>query len=148
MPPISLHFLKVLLFTTLCHYSAGAQADACVDFSNHSVQQQDNNLFNLCGFRGSQWTSSRKDLIKECRVMSVRDRAKRLSMRDKLLTSCPTVADSSPEFTSFGRNRQQKLLTVLLRAIRLKDENLVRSVLRAGVNVGEQPVWMAVSPLF
>lgn len=95
MLPISWRFLKVLFFTTLCHYSMGAQADACIDFASRSLQQQDNNLFNLCSFRGSQWTGSKKDLIKACRTMSLRDQTKRLTMRDKLLASCPMVAESS-----------------------------------------------------
>ena len=47
-----------------------------------------------------------------------------------------------------GRNRQQKLLSTLLEAVRRQDENLVRSTLNAGVNLGVQPVWMEASPLF
>jgi ankyrin repeat protein len=138
----------ILALTLLLSVSKGTRADDCINFANSSIQQQDKNLFNLCGFRGSQWTSNFKALVTECRVMSSRDRKKRLEMRDKLLKSCPIAADPSHELTNFGRNRQQKLLSVLLSAIHLENENLVRSVLNAGVNLGEQPEWMAASPLF
>ncbi|MGB1309629.1 MAG: ankyrin repeat domain-containing protein [Leucothrix sp.] len=145
MPPIKLHCLLILL--VLC-IGSSARADDCLNFVQRSVQQQDDNLFNLCGFRGSQWTSSKARLLRECKVMSERDRKRRLTMRDKLLETCESVAESSPEFTSFGRNRQQRLLSVLLRAIRLQNENLVRSILNAGVNLGVQPAWLGASPLF
>ena len=148
MPPINFRFLIIFVITLLFSHSKGAGADNCVSFAKRSIEQQDTNLFNLCGYRGSQWTSNFQALFNECRVMSSKDSAQRLSMRDKLLSSCSTIAESSPEFTSFGRNKQQKLLTVLLRAIRKQDQNLVRSVLRAGVNLGVQPAWMEVSPLF
>jgi len=145
---MNIRFLLISLVIVLSNIGAVVRADDCIDFTNRSVQQQDKNLFNLCGYRGSQWTSHRKGLLRECKVMSARDRAKRLAMRDKLLDSCTIVADSSGEFTSFGRNRNQQLLSVLLRAIRRQDENLVRSVLNAGVNIGIQPLWMDASPLF
>ena len=148
MPPTNLRFQIILSAVLLLSVSKGARADNCIDFANTSMQQQDINLFNLCGYRGSQWTSNFKALLTECRVMSSRDRKKRLEMREGLLESCSAVADTSPEFTNFGRNKQQKLLTVLLKAIRLQDENLVRSILKAGVNLGTQPNWMGASPLF
>ena len=89
MPPKNLRFLLTLLVVTLCGFNGDVRADECNDFANRSVRQQDNNLFNLCGYRGSQWTSSKKQLLRECRVMSRRDRKQRLMMRDKLLASCP-----------------------------------------------------------
>jgi len=104
----------ILAITLLLSASKGARADECVNFANSSIQQQDKNLFNLCGYRGSQWTSNFKALLAECRVMSSRDRKKRLQMRDELLKSCPAVAEPSAELTNVGRNRQQKLLSVLL----------------------------------
>jgi len=148
MPLTNLRFLIILLALVLLTLSSGAHADECVGFVKRSVQQQDSNLFNLCGYRGSQWTSSTKNLYRECRVMSKRDRMRRLAMRDKLLARCPAAGVSSVEFTSVGRNRQQKLMSVLIRAIRLQNENLVRSVLKAGVNLAQQPSWMKASPLF
>ena len=147
MPLINLRLLPAFLVFVL--WNSNVWADVCAGFVKRSVQQQDSNLFNLCGYRGSQWTSSAKNLLRECRVMSKRDRKKRLAMRDKLLDSCPTMAaESSAKFISFGRNRQQKLMFVLLRAIRLQNENLVRSILNAGVNLSAQPSWMEESPLF
>ena len=146
MPPRNSRLLLLTLALTLS--SVGVHADDCSTFTKHSVKQQDDNLFNLCGYRGSQWTSSAKNLLRECSVMSKRDRAKRLAMRDELLASCSAITENSTEVTSTGRNRQQRLLTVLLEAIRRQDENLVRSVLKAGVNVGVQPTWMDSSPLF
>lgn len=147
MPPTNLRLLTVLFALVLCNASSDVRADDCVGFVKRSVQQQDNNLFNLCGYRGSQWSSSAKNLLRECRVMSKRDRKRRLAMRDKLLAACPAVADSPSKLLSFGRNRQQKLMSVLLRAIRLQNENLVRSIINAGVNLGDQPSWMEASPL-
>ena len=147
MPPTNLRFQIILSAALLLSVSKGARADDCVNFANNSIQQQDKNLFNLCGFRGSQWSSNFKALVTECRVMSSRDRKKRLEMRDDLLKSCPVVADSSSENASLGRNRQQKLLLGLLRTISRQDENLVRSILKAGVNLGTQPKWMEASPL-
>jgi len=148
MPLTNLRFLIILLALVLLTLSSGAHADECVGFVKRSVQQQDSNLFNLCGYRGSQWTSSTKNLYRECRVMSKRDRMRRLAMRDKLLARCPAAGVSSVEFTSVGRNRQQKLMSVLIRAIRLQNQNLVRSILGASVNLGRQPSWMRSSPLF
>ncbi len=148
MPPTNLCFQMILAITLLLSASKGARADECVNFANSSIQQQDKNLFNLCGYRGSQWTSNFKALLAECRVMSSRDRKKRLQMRDELLKSCPAVAEPSAELTNVGRNRQQKLLSVLLKAIRQQNENLVRLILKAGVNLGIQPKWMEASPLF
>ena len=151
MPPISLRFYNAVLLVALCNFSSGVSADDCVNFTNRSIQQQDANLFNLCGYRGSQWASSTKRLVAECRAMSKKDRIKRLAMRDKLLASCPVAADTSSRLSkipSVGRNRQQRLLTVLLSAIRRQDENLVRSIINAGVNLGVQPAWMGESPLF
>lgn len=148
MPLTNLRLLPALLAFVLCNFYSDVHADDCASFVKRSVQQQDNNLFNLCGYRGSQWSSSSKNLLRECRAMSNRDRKKRLAMREKLLASCPVVEDSSGEFISFGRNRQQKLMSVLLRAIRLQNENLVRSILNAGVNLGAQPPWMGASPTF
>ena len=146
MPRISLRFLVV--FFTIVLSTSSAKANDCGIFTNRSVHQQDENLFNLCGYRGSQWTSSRKNLLRECAVMSKRDRNMRLSMRDKLLTSCLKKPNTTRKFSSLGRNRQQRLFTVLIRAIRLQDENLVRSVLNTGINIGRQPTWLKSSPLF
>jgi len=148
MSPFNLRLSLSLLAFVLCNTGTVAHAEDCADFATRSVEQQDKNLFNLCGYRGSQWTSHQKRLLLECKVMSKRDRAKRLAMRDKLLASCTVVAETSGEFTSFGRNRQQRLLSVLMRAIKRQDENLVRSILSAGVNLGAQPAWMGASPLF
>lgn len=82
--------------------------------------------------------------------MSKRDQAKQLALREKALSPCATVVDakSTTTSTSLGRNRQQRLSLALLRAIKLQNETLVRSVLKAGVNAGTQPSWMKVSPLF
>lgn len=148
MSPINLRILLLLFTLILSNFSAVAYADDCVNFVRRTVLQQDKNLFNLCGYRGSQWTSSRKQLFRECRAMSKRDRARRFQTRDKLLTSCATVEDTSGKFTSFGRNRQQKLFSALLTSIRRQDQNLVRSILGAGINIGTQPAWLSRSPLF
>lgn len=148
MPLINCRLPLISLVIVLCNISVGVRADDCINFTNRSIQQQDKNLFNLCGYRGSQWTSRRKGLLRECKVMSKRDRTMRLAMRDKLLASCAIGADSSSELTNVGRNRNQQLQSVLLRAIRRQDENLVRSVLNAGVNVGMQPSKIGASALF
>ena len=148
MPPINQRILASLVAVLLCQFSSSAHADACVDFTKQSLKQQDTNLFNLCGYRGSQWTSSKQQLMTECLVMSPRDRRQRLTLREGLLANCPAAAEASEELVSVGRNRQQQLLPVLMRAIALQDANLVRSIINAGVNLGAQPDWTEASPLF
>ena len=148
MSPIKPRFLLILLAMVLC--SNAVYANDCLDFVRRSIQQQDTNLFNLCGNRGSRWVSSKKQLFQQCQGMSKRDRAKQLALREKALSSCATatVVDTKVIPTNLGRNRQQRLSLALLSAIRLQNETLVRSVLKAGVNVGMQPSWMEASPVF
>mgnify|MGYP005989086583 FL=1 len=122
--------------------SAQASAVECDDYVQRSMQQQERNLLNLCGYRGSHWQSTEASLRAECAVMSDKDRTQRLSMRDSLLQRCPEI-----NYAGVGRNRQRKLSMALLQAVSRKDIRLAQSLIDAGVHLTAQPE-LSSSPLF
>lgn len=136
-------FLPMLFSALLCGAGGAVHADTCTDYARRSVAQQDRNIFNLCGFRGSQWSNDYQRWHKECQTMSNKDIAHRLSMRDGFLAKCPEL-----RYSGVGRNRQNKLLSALLRATEKQDIRLVEMLIREGVNLAVQPAWMMASPLF
>ena len=125
--------------------SSLAQANECLAYAEKSVEQNDRNLFNLCGFHGSQWSSDLKRWQSECSSMSEKDRAHRLEMREGFLAQCPPVTYSS---RGLGRNHQQKLSSALLKAVQDKSYRLTELLTSAGANLAVQPEWLAASPLY
>ena len=67
---------SVLLSTSIVH------ADECLTYAQKSVEQNDRNLFNLCGYHGSQWSSNLNRWRNECQTMSNKDRDKRVIDRE------------------------------------------------------------------
>ena len=134
---------SLLLAPLLLSTNAAVWADVCTDYAAKSVQQQEKNVFNLCGFHGSQWSNDSQRWFKECQTMSTKDVRNRLMMRDKFLEQCPVI-----NYSGSGRNRQSKLLMALLRATELQDYRLVGTLIDEGVNLATQPDWMVSSPLF
>ncbi len=122
--------------------SVQASAVECSHYVQRSLEQQEHNLLNLCGYRGSHWQSDEASLRTECAVMSDKDRTQRLSMRDTLLQRCPEI-----HYTGVGRNRQRKLSMALLQAVTRKDIRLAQSLIDAGARLTTQPE-LSSSPLF
>lgn len=132
-----------LLGALLLGFSSMTQANLCTSYAQHSVIQQEKNLFNLCGYHGSQWSNNYQRWHKECQSMSSKDVKYRLKMRDNFLTKCPEVS-----YAGVGRNRQSKLLYALLQATKKQDIRLVKTLIAEGVNLSVQPEWLDASPLF
>ena len=140
---LSLKFSPLLLGVLLLGGSGSmVHAGECSDYAQRSVAQQEQNIFNLCGFRGSHWSSDYNRWNKECQTMSSKDIRYRLSMRDRFLSSCPVV-----NYSGLGRNRQSKLLIALLRATKKQDIRLVEMLIRERANLATQPKWLITSPL-
>ena len=137
--------ISPLLLGALLLASPGSKPYAveCSDYARRSVAQQEQNIFNLCGFRGSQWSGDYQRWYQECQSMSSKDVTNRLSMRDKFLSSCPAL-----NYSGLGRNRQSKLLLALLRAAEKQDIRLVETLINEGVNLAVQPKWLIHSPLY
>lgn len=127
---------SVLLSTSIVH------ADECLAYAQKSVEQNDRNLFNLCGYHGSQWSSNLNRWRNECQTMSNKDRDKRVKLREGFLSYCPTVP-----YLGVGRNYQQRLSTALLKAVQLDDIRLAELLIEAGANLSHQPEWLIASPL-
>jgi len=123
--------------------TAVVSADECLVYAQQSVEQNHRNLFNLCGFHGSQWSSNLNRWRNECKSMSGRDRRQRLQMREGFLSQCPTVP-----YLGVGRNYQRKLSSALLKAVQSNDVKLTELLINAGANLSLQPAWLAASPLF
>ena len=134
---------SALLAPLLLCSSVTVWADTCTEYAQKSVQHQEANIFNLCGFRGSHWSSDYQRWYRECQTMSNKDIRNRLLMRDTFLAQCPEI-----NYAGLGRNRQSKLLMALLRATEMQDYRLVGSLINEGVNLATQPDWMMASPLY
>lgn len=133
-------FIGALLLASTGSKAYGVE---CADYARQSAAQQEQNIFNLCGFRGSQWSSDVKRWYQECQSMSSKDVTSRLTMRDKFLSNCPTL-----NYAGLGRNRQSKLLLAVLRATERQDIRLVEMLIKEGVNLAQQPKWLMHSPLY
>lgn len=141
--PVSKLLPMLCLSTCLLVSNGLALADQCSDYARQSVAQQTQNVFNLCGYRGSHWSSDYQFWYQSCQSMSPKDIAQRLSMRDQFLQKCPEV-----NYRSVGRNRQIKLLQAVLYATKKGDIRLLETLIAEGVNLGTQPATLNASPLF
>lgn len=142
--PINQNFSAQLMGTLLLAGFAGkTYAVECTDYAKRSVAQQEQNVFNLCGFRGSNWSNDFQRWNRECQSMSSKDVQSRLTMRDRFLSNCPTL-----NYAGVGRNRQNKLSLALLRATEKQDIRLVETLIKEGANLAVQPPWLLSSPLY
>ena len=143
---MSLHRVACRLLvsiTLMFSISSIATADECLAYAQKSVEQNNRNLFNQCGFHGSQWSSNSNRWRTECSSMSSIDRAHRLQMREGFLSQCPTVS-----YSAAGRNHQRKLSFALLKAVESGSLRQTELLVQAGANLSAQPEWLAASPLY
>jgi len=134
-PVLGILFM-VLVNTAVC-------ADECQLYAEKSVEQHDRNLFNLCGFRGVQWSNDIKKWRSECEVMSLKDQKQRLQLRESLLSKCPTIP-----YLGVGRNYHQKLSIALMKAVESGSYRRTEMLIQAGANVSGQPEYLDSSVLF
>ncbi|PWQ95725.1 hypothetical protein DKT75_11870 [Leucothrix arctica] len=136
--------LRLLISVVLMlSISSIATANECLAYAHKSVEQNSRNLFNQCGFHGSQWSSDFNRWNTECNSMSGRDRRHRLQMREGFLSQCPTVA-----YSGAGRNYQRKLSLALLKAVQEGSLRRTELLVQAGANLSAQPQWLPASPLY
>jgi len=136
---ISRYFLALPLLIS----SSLVGANECEHYAQRSVNQQERNLFNLCGYRGAQWSSDSSRWQSECKSMSLKDQRQRLSVRDRFLAQCAVVA-----YPDEGRNRQNKLFRAVLKSVEKNDFRHTELLIKAGANLSYQPASLGRSPLF
>jgi hypothetical protein len=60
----------------------------CADYASLAIDQQDENLFRKCGYRGANWNDRYKSHFRGCLTMTPRQRVTRSANRKKALLRC------------------------------------------------------------
>ena len=62
--------------------------ELCADYASKAVDQQDENLFRQCGYRGSKWSDRYKNHFRGCLSLSARQRVSSAKNRTNALRRC------------------------------------------------------------
>ena len=62
--------------------------EICADFASLAVDQQDENLFRKCGYRGNEWSDRYKSHFRGCLRLTSRQRATQVAKRKRALQRC------------------------------------------------------------
>ena len=108
---------------------------ACKDYARQSVQQQEQNILSLCGYRGAHWKRDVMQHLKECATMSERDLQYRLKFRQRFLRQCERRLRKPLRGSVSGQSRSLQLAYALQDAISLKNLRLVQMLVKAGASV-------------
>ena len=65
-----------------------SRRDICADFASEAVDQQDENLFRKCGYRGDLWSERYKVHFRACLSSTPRQRASQAAVRRRKLQLC------------------------------------------------------------
>lgn len=65
-----------------------SRREICADFASLAVDQQDENLFRKCGYRGDNWNDRYKSHFRGCLALTPRQRVTQAANRKKALRRC------------------------------------------------------------
>ena len=65
-----------------------SRREICADFASLSVDQQDENLFRKCGYRGEDWSDRYKSHFRGCLRLTPRQRVTKIANRKKAIQRC------------------------------------------------------------